>query len=266
MRRLALMVGLMSAGCFMAGNYHSARTLEKGTSAIGMTFSATRYTDVDRDPTTGEVTSRDVVTLPTIIPEFAYHLGVTDDLEAGGRIAPSSLGLEFDLKYRLLHTDMFHLAIAPALGYQTAILYSATMVKLPVIATLDLNETFAVTGGVFASTTDFDDAESDFDTFDGKLAATGAFVGLELRSETFFVRPGLEWTEYVADFDDDPSFDRFRTFSVVAHFGIIVGAEKKQLNRMERKMDRIIDDQEGRPHDPNEPPPTDDSPYPGPMK
>jgi hypothetical protein len=266
MSRILLALPLaLTTGCLMAGNYHSARTLEKGTGAIGMTFSITRYTDVDVDETTGERSESSIV-LPSWLPEFTYHLGVTDDLELGGRVAAGSLGLEGDLKYRLLHTDSLHLAIGPSLGYQGAILYDATYLKLPLIATMDLADNFSVTVGAFAGTADFNDANSEFDVFNGTLASTGAFVGIELRTETLLVRPGFEWTEYVADFDDSPEFDGFRTFSVIAHFAILTGTEKKQLNRMERKMDRIIDNQEGRPHPPNEPPPTDDSPYPPPMK
>jgi hypothetical protein len=262
---LLLATGLGTTGCLMAGNYHSARTLEKGVSSAGMTFSITRYTDVDRDASTGETTT-DVITLPTLIPEFTYHIGITDDLEAGGRLAPSSLGMEFDVKYRLFQGDAFHLAVAPAIGYQTGIIYSATHAKLPLLGTFDLAENFSVTGAVFGGTARFDDVDESFDTFRGNLGSTGAFLGVELRGETFYLRPGFEWTEYVADFDNDPNFDGFRTFSVIAHFAVVFGREKKQLNRMERKLDRIIDNTEGRPPPPGVPPPTDDSPYPPPMK
>jgi hypothetical protein len=260
-----VVLAVLSTGCLMSGNYHSARTLEKGTGAVGMTFSVTRYTDVDCDTMSGTCT-RDQITLPSWLPEFTYHLGITDDLELGGRIAPGSLGIEGDLKYRILHGDSLHLAIGPSLGYQGAILYDATYAKLPVIATFDLADNFSLTAGAFVGTADFNGADDEFDVFDGTLASTGAFLGVELRTETMLVRPGVEWTEYVADFGSDPDFDGFRTFGVVAHFAIITGTEKKQLNRMERKLDRVIDNQEGRPPPPGTPPPTDDSPYPPPMK
>ena len=256
-----VLLGLTSSGCLMAGNYHSARTLEKGTSAIGMNFSMTRYTTVDQ--TTGE---QDSVALPNVIPEVTYHTGITDDLEMGGRVAPGSLGVEFDVKYRFLRTDALHLAIAPAVGYQAAIVFDATSVKLPLVATFDLADNFSLNAAIFAGTADFRDVDDDFDMFHGTLAHTGASLGIEIRGETFVMRPAVEWTEYVADFRGG-AFEEFRTFNVVVHFAGISGREKKQLNRMERKLDRVIDNTEGRPHDPNEPPPTDDSNYPStPMK
>ena len=175
MSRLTLLLALASSGCFMAGNYHSARTLEKGTGSVGLTFSVTRYTDVDVDETTGERTEESIV-LPSWLPEFTYHIGVTDDVEVGGRVAPGSLGLEGDLKFRFLHTDMLHLAIAPSIGYQGAILYDATHLRLPLIATIDLAENFGVTGGAFAGTTRYRDAEEEFTNFEGTLAETGAFL------------------------------------------------------------------------------------------
>ena len=96
--------------------------------------------------------------------------------------------------------------------------------------------------------------------FNGTLGAVGAAIGFDLRGETFVIRPAVEFTDYEWDFGGD-SHRRFSTVNVLVHWAMILGREKKQLNRMERKIDRITDNTEGRPRG-GEPPVTDDSNYP----
>ena len=74
-----------------------------------MTFSSTSYQPVDGDPS-------DAVTVPGLIPELTYHIGVTEDVEFGGRVALGFGYGELDLKYRFHDSDGLHLAVAPALG------------------------------------------------------------------------------------------------------------------------------------------------------
>ena len=112
---------LGTTGCLMAGNYHTAKTLEKGTSQFGMTFSGTQYTYTTTDSATNTTKSATFV-LPNIIPEITYHIGMTVDVEAGGRVAIGSLGGEFDVKWRFFHNDKLHLAVAPAIGAQAFVL------------------------------------------------------------------------------------------------------------------------------------------------
>ena len=90
---------MVASGCLMAGNYHTAKTLEKGTSAFGMTFSATKYSfkydSTTTDPNTGQTTTEKKsvdFALPNLLPELTYHIGVSDNMEAGGRVSLGSLG------------------------------------------------------------------------------------------------------------------------------------------------------------------------------
>src|SRR5512140_508339 len=79
MRRL-LTFGLLisGGGCLMSGNYHSAKTLGKGESQVGLTFSATRYDHVSTDNSTNPpTTTTESIVLPELLPEITYHGGDT---------------------------------------------------------------------------------------------------------------------------------------------------------------------------------------------
>lgn len=248
---LSAALAAATSGCLMAGNYHSARTLEKGESAFGMTWGLTQYTFKD-----SEGQDRNFV-LPILIPELTYHIGFSDDVELGGRMAPGSLALEADLKWRFYHDDKLHLAVAPSLGYQALGSIQGLLTRLPGILTYDLADNFAVNLALFGSVNSYSstDTGGDFEAFHGELAGTGGSFGLELRGETFAIRPAIEVTRFVASSQDN--FEAFNIVNVLVHLSWIGGREKKQLNRMERKLDRVLEQQGGT----AQPPVTNDSDY-----
>ncbi|MCG8424005.1 MAG: hypothetical protein MJE77_39440 [Proteobacteria bacterium] len=234
---VALGLAVLCSGCLLAGNYHSAKTLAKGESSFGLNFSATTYEFTSNDDT-------DRVTLPALLPELTFHVGLQDNLEIGGRVGFVQLALEADLKYRLVRSPRFHLAVAPAISGQSLILISGTSVKLPLIATYELADNIAITGSIFGSTTrygavDPDDADEDLARFSGNLGATGGSFFFEFSGETFAIRPGVEFTRYSIDFDDEDDFEEFNTMSIMVHLSWIRGREKQQLDRIENKLDRM---------------------------
>ena len=181
--------------------------------------------------------------LPNIIPELTYHIGLKDDLEIGGRVALGSLALEGDVKYRLVHSGPLHVAIAPAIGYQALGSLQAGTLRLPGIVTYELSDAFAINLAAFGSTTHYsggDETNSDFGNFQGDLAAFGAAAGLEIRGEVFAIRPSIEWTDFAARLDQD-NFKDFSTVNVMVHLAWIGGREKKQLDRIENKLDKVLD-------------------------
>ncbi|HUH02571.1 MAG TPA: hypothetical protein VML75_11310 [Kofleriaceae bacterium] len=223
-------VALLAPGCMPVSNYHSARTLGDGESSWGMTFSSTTYQ-----------TNEGRVTVPGIIPEVTYHIGLTDDVEFGGRVAPGFLSGELDLKYRFLHEGPTHLAIAPALG-QMAFWITITSVRLPLILTYELNDKVALNTGVAASAwivsdTGGEDRESPFGGVgeDVLRTATG-FVGLDIQGRTAYIRPTIEFTRAVFGNQESSDFEMLQ-FSV--HFGFISGRELKKLDQMQEQLDRI---------------------------
>jgi hypothetical protein len=213
----------------MAGNYHSARTLSRGESQFGITFSATRY-NTEQDDGSGNTTV-DSIVLPNVIPELVYHIGVAEDVEVGGRASFGALGLEGDLKYRFFKNDKLHLAIAPAISYQAFLVLQGIGGRLPGILTYQLAANLDVTAAVFGATTRYslpgDDSDNDFATFRGTLVSTGGAIGFDLRGQTFSIRPALEFTRYVANLSSgsDSGSEGFNTVNVLVHLSWIGGRE-----------------------------------------
>ena len=238
---------MLASGCLMAGNYHTAKTLEKGTSAFGMTFSATKYSfnykDTTTDPNTGQTTTTDKTVdfaIPNLIPELTYHIGVSDNMEAGGRVSLGSLGGEFDIKYRLIHDGKLHVAIAPAIGYQAAFLIQGGGLRLPGILTYELSDNLDFNVAAFASETHWKPVSdsTDFAAWSGNLTQTGVAFGFDLHGETMSIRPAFEWSRIVYN-SNGKDFEPFNTFNVLVHISFIGGREKKQLDRIERKLDNM---------------------------
>lgn len=269
--RALLMMGLLltgGGGCLMSGNYHSAKTLAKGESEFGMTFSATRYEKTSTD-TNGTVDLSAVV-IPNVIPEITYHIGMAENLEVGGRISLGALGMEGDVKYRFLRSDKLHLAIAPAVSYQAFIVLQGVGLRLPAILTYELADNVDFTAALFGSTTHYSipgtDTDSDFGAFNGTLLSTGGAIGFDLHGETFNLRPSIEFTRYVANLSSgsDSTSGDFNTVNFLIHFSWVGGREKKQLDRIEHKLDQMMQPQPMPPPGPPPPPPPD-APPPGAM-
>jgi len=231
----------LGAGCMPVSNYHTARTLGAGESSWGLTFSATTYSKEEVDETTGE-TEIESVTLPGVIPEVAYHVGITDDFELGGRVAPGLLYGELDAKYRFVQSDGLHLAVAPAVGQAFIFVATATIVRLPVLATIELHPRFALNAGVNATFWQVNGADSEdlpFTDDEGSLTTMGFSLGLEVSGETGFFRPSIELSRGVLG--DDSGGEPFQMATVVLHMGTISGREMKKLDEMDRKLDEIND-------------------------
>jgi hypothetical protein len=244
MQRCTLLVSTAAvglwAGCLPVGNYHSARTLGEGETSVGLSFSATTYTQTQENEETGELET-DSLTLPGVIPEIAYHIGITDDFELGGRLAPGFLYAELDAKYRFLHSQGLHLAAAPAVGQAFAIVGTMTIVRLPLLLSYELHPRFAFNAGVNATlyrvSSVEDDRDLPFVSADGSLTTAGFSLGLEIIGDTAFIRPSIEIAR--ALYGEADREDPLQIAAVVLHFGTITGRELKRLDEMDRKLDEI---------------------------
>jgi hypothetical protein len=234
--RARLLCLLGTSGCLMAGNYHTAKTLEKGTSQFGMTFSATQYTFHDTD--SSGATTNVSVAIPNLLPELTYHIGVADNVEAGGRVALGSLGGEFDVKWRFVHDGKLHLAVAPAIGYQAFVIIEGGILRLPAILTYELADNFDFTAAAFGSVTHYKtiDSGNDFDAWSGTLTGTGGAIGFDLHGEVMSIRPAVEFTRFVWSSNGT---DPFNVVNYMVHIAWTGGREKKQLDRIERKIDNL---------------------------
>jgi hypothetical protein len=214
----------------MTGSYHSARTLEPGTSSVGLTLGINQIS-----------TESGSITLPTVLPEITFHTGVAENMEVGGRIALAALGIEGDFKYRYLKTGRLHLAMDPAIGYQGLVFMKGVTFGLPMIGTLDMSKNFSLNGALFgryahysASDSSLDDAVKNI--FGDALMVGGAF-GPDIRGETFFIRPMVEYARVIPA--ANAAWKAWNRVSVAVHFGWIMGREKQQLDRIEKKIDGI---------------------------
>lgn len=265
-----------SGCCLMLGNSQVAKTVEKGTAELGLTFGSTSYqiqqpkAFID-DPDTPEDETEETETVsynyPVILPEIPFGVAVTDDVMIGGRIAPQSLGLEANVKWRFLHADKLHMAILPSIHYQSWLLVSGSGFRLPLLVTYDVNDNFSFTTSVHGSYTSWtfnsDDFEPDDDdeagqyVWDGGLAAFGMGAGVSVHGETFFFRPTFEFNRYQSNLDErfEDSFEPFNSFGVMVTVGFVIGRTKKQLDRIEQKIDRLQPQPAPQPYPPPPPEP-----------
>ncbi len=254
-----VLAAALSSGCITSGNYHSAKVLEPGESSFGVTASVFSVGTPDGGR----------IALPNLIPEITYHVGVADNLEIGGRVALGSLALGLDAKYRFYQSDSLHLAVAPGLDYQAAFVVQGITAKLPVVATFDLSPNFGVNIAPIGTFTRYSETDADFGDLGGSLFGIGGALSFDIRGETFVLRPGVEYTRYTARIDSDSidDFDAVDVFSFFIHGSFIRGREKQQLNRIENKLDRVLDERQ--PRDPNYapyPPPAQNPPPPPPRQ
>ena len=227
---LLLPLAVLTVGCFpLAGVSQTARPLGKGVSSH--TTSAMVVTSEDKD----DDGSTDRMTLPAV--EYAYRIGVTDDLDVGSRVTVLGLGIE--AKWRFLHTGPLHLAVAPDLGLMPLGDRAGYWSTLPVIATYDFADNLSLNAGVFLRGARVGSVDSDSpSTYSGRLGGVGGALGLELRGEVFAIRPTLEVAHY--ETVSDGNVGDFNLFLVNIHFERVSGREKQQLNRIENKLDQVI--------------------------
>lgn len=245
--RIVLGLSTLLSGCFFAGNYHTARTLDKGESEMGVNMSVSRWEVTDQS--TGEKTA---VTWPNVLPEITYHMGVADDVEVGGRAG--LMGLEGDVKWRFYHENGLHLAVAPALSYQGFII-SGVGARLPVIATWEIGDHLDFNAaGILSQIKYSGPEENDVAIFEGNLSSVGGALGFNLHSDSFSVRPAVEFTRYVANVEGE-EFKGFNTVNVLVHIAWKIGGDKKQLNRIEQKIDALQPAPGGYPPPGSYPPP-----------
>lgn len=256
---VAFAVLLLTPGCcLMLGNTSTARTLERGTGEVGLTFGSTTYqfeTTTFDDPDTPEDEGGEKqnlnVTFPVILPEIPFGIAITDDVQFGGRFAPQSLGFELNTKVRFLHADRLHMAVMPSINYQSWLLVQGTGVRLPMLVTYDVTDILGFTTSVHAAYTDWSFADEDFEPDDdedqntliwnGGLASFGMGAGLDIHTESFFVRPTFEFNRYQSNLNKDfeETFEPFNSYAFMLNIGFVIGKTKKQLDRMEQKIDRI---------------------------
>ena len=251
---LVLLLGaalLLLTGCPPAGIYRTARTLEPGEGDIAITFSATRFSNPEVSGTNSETGESESVSddgvaavIPNVIPEVSYHVGIAQDMEFGGRIAVGSLYGELDFKYRFLHTNGFHMAVQPAIGYQAAVFVGGLTASLPVLMTYELSNSVAISAGPYAQYTSWDTVDG-ADTggvgLGGDNISVGGTLGLEISGDTFHIMPGMTYGQSITSVGDDTASASLSltTMNFGVTFGWVVGREFQQNEDIQDSLDRI---------------------------
>jgi hypothetical protein len=189
------------AGCPAPGVYRTARTLNRGSYDLGLMVSGTYYASPG---VTGVDFSGQTVTSPpsngvalTLIPEFSAHYGLTDDLEVGGRLAPSSLLAEVDVKLRVLgnRSSHAHLALAPAFGWEAPyggyplaflLMMVGPRATLPLIYTQDVSNRLAINLAAYGSYRQFAEGSPSSGPW---VPVAGGSLGVEVRFPRFYLMP-----------------------------------------------------------------------------
>ncbi|MGM0596953.1 MAG: hypothetical protein ACQES9_07950 [Myxococcota bacterium] len=234
-------------GCPSAGVYRTAHTLKKGQSDFGLNFNAFQIKSTNEYDTQS-------VTIPNIIPELHYHIGVGNRMELGGRVALGSMMAEFDFKFKFFESmdRTTHLAVNPAMGYRSFVFIEGPHLTLPIIASFDLTRSLSITGFAYANYYNFQtpdgesiDSQEDYENADSESAfiingvTTGAGVGVKYTGETFYIMPSVDFFTTAVNFSDDPAQNTMQGVVFNISFGWIGGKEMQKLNQMDRKLDRI---------------------------
>ena len=240
MRRylVLLAAAFTMSGCLTMGVYRTAHVMPEGEGDFGLNFSVVRATI---DEPSGTSIGKTSFTYPNLIPEIAYHYGMSENTEVGGRIALGAGMIELDVKYRLLHSDALDLAVIPAAGYQALFFIEGFHGSLPVVLTYDLKPRVSLNVSAFGNYTHYSFTESSTsDNLDlsGDTINAGGAIGVEFRSRGgFHFMPGIEVQRSVhrsGDFIGEiPNIT-----SVI--FGVMMGwGPNERLRKMDRQMDRI---------------------------
>ncbi|MBU1240364.1 hypothetical protein KKF84_05125 [Myxococcota bacterium] len=258
---ILLLVGslFLLTGCPATGVYRTAHTLGAGESDVALTFSGFRIEKVNNE------TNSDPITIPNLIPELSYHIGLGNNMEVGGRVALGSMLFEMDFKYKFFESidKKLHMAIAPAIGYRTFLLIEGVNVNLPLILTYDLSRNFSINLFLYSSYIKFDTAMADDEAddfsdsggFTANSVTVGGGIGFKYTGETFYFMPSVDFSRTALNFGDYAEDDSFAVsytvFSIT--MGWIGGREMKKLTAMDTKLDRI----ENKLDNQNAPPPAD---------
>lgn len=228
-------------GCAMSGNPQSARIREPGTSGFGLTFGLNTYALLDS--ATGRAKEDSSWAVPILIPEIAFSTVLHPRFEIGGRASVQAVGVEGFLKWGFFQGKDLALALSPTLGAR-ALPYGQGTSSLPLLAAYRINDRFGLHGGVYvghsavAETNNDEWNEWTRKTF-GSSNLAGFSLGVEFTGETFHIRPLIEFSAISPAEPERVEWKTYGRTSILIHLGWVLGSEKQQLDRMEKKIDRL---------------------------
>ena len=236
---LLLLLSTSGLGCFATKMSSTARTLGEGNNETSLSFNTSQIFIEDQDS----------LALPNLIPNFHWAVGMNDNTDLYGNVSLASWYTEVGIKRRILQSGANHLSLAPLLGISPLGSLASYRMGLPVLYTRDLSETvglnlmahaeYRIRGAVSESGSSGEDL---WELFGGDTVGVGGGLGVEVQGRAFYVRPAISYTYYSAAFGSEEERTAFAISQVAFTFGRVGGRTEAQLQRIEDKLDEVLED------------------------
>ena len=251
-----LIIGLCAlvlAGCPSAGLYRSARTLEPHETDLGLNIDASRAAWAATSWYDGTGSKPKAAGNAMFLggPEVHAHRGIVADVEAGGRISFGGPYFEIDGKYRFLHRDQLHLAVAPLAGWTPGYALRGGRIALPVLASWDFTENWGISAGVQGgyrwanpNPVSIHAQPGDIDNLRWASGTGGWNYGgglsVDWRGERFYVRPTVELVHSTSQPPGIGSDYGVNTWTVTLSAGWTFGRELAALDKDAKDLDKLL--------------------------
>jgi len=240
-------------GCPSAGLYRSARTLEPRETDLGINLSAARAAWAASSWSDGTGSKPKSAGSAVFLggPEVHAHRGLLPDLEAGGRIALGGPYVEIDGKYRFLHQDQLHLAVAPLAGWTPGYALRGGRIALPLLASWDFTENWGVSAGIQGgyrwANPDPLSVHVQSATIDDLRWASGTggwnFGGglsVDWRGDNAYVRPAIEVVRSTSETPGVGADYGIATWNVTLSAGWTFGRNLAALDNTAKELDKLL--------------------------
>ncbi len=243
-----LLLSSLTAGCFSSMSWQTADTVPKGGVEFGAGWSVTRADQIEYTSSDGEKTdASDELhgTLPNPFPDLFMRFGLGDNLDIGFRLF--FLGIQGDVKIRLVNSDIFSLAIAPGLSYSRPfIVFGEYALDLPLIITFKLGDhvKLYLSGHGRIAGWHLELYTDEAGTDDIHAFGAGANLGFEFGTKRWFIRPEAGYMNYFVGFEDRCRESlKLAWFTFGLGFGFVFGVEddtqNEKLDKLEKRINQL---------------------------
>jgi hypothetical protein len=227
-----------ATGCFATKMAQTADPLGEGNSEFAISFNTSQIANL------GE--SGAAVTLPNLIPNVHYGVGVSDTIDLYGNVNIAGWYTELGVKYVPIQTENGSLAIAPLLGISPMGIFASARLALPVLYTHKLKSNLSLTvmgEGLYRKRFNSSSGgwASDFEGLYGDTLGVGGGIGLDIRGRALSIRPALSYTYFTAAFDGSEDSLDFGIGQFGLTFVRVGGRTEAQLDRIEEKLDALAE-------------------------
>lgn len=235
-----LCLTMLLSRCAMVGNVHSAKTLDPGVASVSLSVDGAgimySYSDSlqKADSTLSEPS---VIPNATLLPNINFKMGVAENYELGVHFVPQLLGIEATVKHRFLQNGPHHVAAAPYFSFYLLKNYSAGAHG---IYTYELSKSLCINMSAYSNFTYLDNLESMTRELTESMhfLGFGGIIGPQISGESVFFTPAFEYNIFIP-LKENFTFMHVQSYRVSLTFGWYIGKVKRQLNRIEKKIDTI---------------------------